>query len=337
MSSVLHVTGRWGGGIATVVQQYVESTAGLQHYLLCHENEWTVRDRRADLFDAAWALPSGRLPAFREIRRLVDEHGFDVVHAHSSDAGALVRLGTLPTRVVYTPNAFATFARRGSKQWLLGQAEWILGRRPIVVAAAGEDEVAAARRFSPRSDVLRIYNLPDQSLRPTAQFRPDLRVVMAGRLAAQKAPDFFARVAIEARKADRPYTFHWLGDGDPQSKNDLIDAGVEVSGWLPIDELHAQQGAAQVYLHSAVYEGSCLSVLDAAALGVPTVGRPVPGVGDVGWLTVADTPAAALDKLDRLTDPGRWTESSARALAGVAEHNPHNLRAQVLRAYGVAG
>ena len=337
MPSVLHVTERWGGGIATVIQQYVESTPSVQHYLLCQDNEWVVRDRRSDLFTGAWSLSSRLLPALREVHRLVEEHRFDVVHAHSSDAGALVRLRSLPSRVVYTPNAYATLARPGTKQWLLGQAEWILGCRRTVIAAAGDDEVATARRYSPRSEVLRIYNLPDQALRPVAEFRPELQVVMAGRLTAQKDPGFFARVADEARKANRPYTFTWLGDGDAHFREELTAAGVDVSGWVPLDQLHAAQGAAQVHLHSAVFEGSCLSVLDAAALGVPTVGRPVPGVADVGWLTMVETPADALAALDRLSDPVHWARASEAVQAGVTRHNSNNLRAALLRAYGVAG
>ncbi len=335
MTAVLHLTDRWGGGIATAIQQYAESTPDVRHYLLCQDNNWTVRDQRADLFDGAWTLPSRRTAALREIRRLIDELRFDVVHAHSSHSGALVRLRPLPVRIVFTPNAFATFAQRGSRQWLLGQAEWLLGRRPIVIAAAGEDEAIAARRLAPSSDVLRIYNLPDQSLRPKATFKSELRVVMAGRLSAQKDPAFFAQVAEAARKAGRPYTFCWIGDGDAHHRRELIAAGVQVSGWLPTEQLHAEQGSAQVHLHSARFEGSCLSVLDAAALGLPTIGRPVPGVGDVGWLTLADTPAAALRELDRLSIPAHWAQSSATALAGVARHNPLNLRTQLLRAYGV--
>lgn len=317
------------------IQQYVESTPELRHFLFCCDNDWTVGDRRSELFQGTWAMPSGRIAALREIRRLIDALGIDVVHAHSSDAGALVRLLPLPARIVYTPNAFATLAHRGSKQWLLGQAEWLLGRRRIVIAASGKDEATAARRLSPRSQVMRIYNLPDQRLRPTAVFKSELHVVMVGRLCAQKDPKFFAQTADAARKANRPYTFRWIGDGDERYRRDLRQVGVTVSGWLPIAQLHAEQSAAQVHLHSANFEGSCLSVLDAAAMGLPTIGRPRPGIGEVGWLTQVDTPAAALAELDRLTIADNWALSSAKALAGVAEHSLSNLHVQLLNAYGV--
>jgi glycosyltransferase involved in cell wall biosynthesis len=335
VTSVLHVTEHWGGGIAAVVQQYVESTPDLTHYLLSRDTAWTVRDRRDQLFEQTWPLPAGRLAAVGEIRRTVRMRGIDVVHAHSSHAGVFVRLRPLPARVVYTPNAFASLAKRGSREWTLGQLERVLGLRPIVIAAAGDDEVRLSRKFSPRSEVLRIVNLPDQSLRPCAQYEPELRVVMAGRILPQKDPAFFAHVAAEARKNGRPYTFRWLGDGEPKMKAMLEDAGVSVSGWLPVEQLHAGQAAAQVHLHTALYEGSCLSVLDAAALGLPTIGRSVPGVRDVDWVTKVDTPRDALAELDRMADEDWWSASSRRSLSGVSAHNPSNLRRQLFRAYGI--
>ena len=335
MTAILHVTGRWGGGIATVVQQYVESTPDLTHFLICEDNEWSVRDRREDLFEETWTLPSPVRSSIAAIRDVVARRGIDVVHAHSSHGGALVRLRGLPARVVYTPNAFATLAKRGSKEWMVGQTERLLGLRPIVIAAAGPDELRLARRMSPRSKSLRIYNLPDQGLRPSAHHRPELAVAMAGRISPQKDPEFFAEVAEEARKTKRPYEFRWLGDGDASSRATLESAGVGVSGWLPLQELHAEQARSQVYLHTARYEGSCLSVLDAAALGLPTIGRPQPGVRDVPWLTHVESPREALAELDLLVDETWWTTCSQRSLAGVSEHTSGNLRRQLLDAYGL--
>jgi len=335
MSSVLHVAARYGGGIVTAVQQYVEATPDLTHFLISRETMWSVRDRR-ELFAATWNLPQGRA-GVGAIRAAIAAHQIDVVHAHSSHAGALVRLRKMPSRVVYTPHAFAPLAKRGSKEWMVGQTERLLGLRPVVIAAVSEDELQLARKFSPRSDVLRIVNLPNQSLRPAAAYRPELKVVMVGRALAQKDPTFYARVAALARKANRPYEFHWLGDGDPKLTSVLTNAGVTVSGWLSPEQLYAEHATAQVHLHTARYEGSCLSVLDAAAVGLPTIGRAVPGVRDVSWLTIVDTPEQALTELDRLAEPAWWSTCSQRSLSGVSEHTSGNLRQRLLCAYGLNG
>lgn len=333
MPSVLHVTSRWGGGIVTAVQQYVRSTPDLTHYLMCRENSWLVRDHR-EVFAATWTLPEGPA-AIGAIVKKIDAHNIDIVHAHSSHAGAFVRLRAMPSRVVYTPHAFAPLAKAGSKQWLVGQSERLLGLRPIVIAAVSDDELQLARKYSPRSESLRIMNLPDQSLQPSAVHRSDLQVVMVGRILPQKDPAFYARVAALARAAGRPYRFHWLGDGEPKLKRLLTDAGVNVSGWLSADQLYEKHAAAQIHMHTARYEGSCLSVLDAAAIGLPTIGRAVPGVRDHPWLTVVDTPKEALAELDRAVEPAWWSSCSRRSLSGISQHTPANLRRQLRSAYGL--
>lgn len=52
------------------------------------------------------------LASYRALGRLIRDKGpFDIVHGHSSKAGALTRLATLPGRnppVLYTPHAFRT-------------------------------------------------------------------------------------------------------------------------------------------------------------------------------------------------------------------------------------
>ena len=47
----------------------------------------------------------------------------------------------------------------------------------------------------------------------------------------------------------------WLGDGDPALRERLRAGGVEVTGWLPREATFARLGAADLYLHSARWEG----------------------------------------------------------------------------------
>lgn len=310
-TTVLHVSDRFGGGIATVVTQYVKATPHLRHLLLATEDPWPVTGL-AEVFDRRVALPAGVRPGLKVLRALIAAEKIDVVHAHSSFAGALVRLQPLPCKIVYTPNAFASLARRGSRAWLLGQAEWVLGRRPITVAAVSADEGMRASRYSRASRVVRLLNLPYEHLTCSAQHGVPLRVVMCGRISGQKDPGFFARSAAIANARGLNMSFTWLGDGDDAGRDLLVTSGVDVTGWRPLNELHELQAAASVYLHSARYEGACLSILDAAALGLPSIGRRTPGVAEVPWMMHVDTPWQAVDRLELLLDPGVWSEWQAK-------------------------
>ncbi len=334
---VLHVTDRWGGGIATVVQQYVSATPEYEHYLVCRDNSWNVRDERGGLFKEVFALPKNPAAAAGRIVALVASHHIGVVHAHSSTAGAIVRLRALPARVVYTPNAFALLAPRGTTAWLLGQSERLLGLRGIVMAPSGADEERLAGALSKRSGVVRIFNRPDDALSPRAAYAPVPRVVMCGRLCRQKDPSFMIDLVAISRAAGRDYSFSWLGDGDLNERRRLEAAGVAVSGWLALDDLHARQSRATVYMHTARYEGSCLSVLDAAAMGLPSLGRPVPGVRDVPWIKLVSTPEDALSAIDALCDPIEWATASKTSLDGILAHSLEAQRTSLLTAYGGDG
>ena len=335
-ANVLHVSNRWGGGIKTVVQQYIGAVPEHRHFLLRNDDPWQVPGTDAELFDHVIELPDGLLAAARALRAAVTEHDIDIVHAHSSFAGALVRTVPLRCCVLYTPNAFATLAPRGSKQWLAGQTERVLGLRPIAFATVGDAESTLARRYSPRSRVVRISNLPAADLRPAAMFGSPARVVMCGRICRQKGVDFFAETARVARDRGSDAEFVWLGDGDPALRVDLERSGVQIAGWLDLVELHRRQAGASVYLHSAIYEGACLSVLDSAALGLPSIGRPVPGVEEVPWMELADTPHAAADLLAALSDEDTWQRRHEATVAQAALLTADRQRAELCAAYETA-
>jgi glycosyltransferase involved in cell wall biosynthesis len=332
---VLHVTNRFGGGLATCVTQYASATPELFHYLLCNEDPWAIRDLSTDAFAKVIRWDSSPLAAVRQLRKIVDEAGIDVVHAHSSTAGALARLARLPARVVYTPNGFAMLAPRNSTHWWAGQAERLLGLRRITIAGVGTAERGLARRLSPRSAVLPLVNTPHPGLRPCARFEVPMRVVMVGRLNAQKAPLFFAEVAATARARQLPFQFTWLGDGEQVYKDALAAAGVEVTGWLDMQEVHRRQGEANVYLHSGLYEGCSLSILDAAAQGLPSIGRPLPGIAEVPWMLHGTTVDETVDLLIGLMDKQTWVAAHWNALTKVQAFNDTVQRDQLYEAYGV--
>ncbi|PJI54022.1 hypothetical protein CTI14_20595 [Methylobacterium radiotolerans] len=101
-------------------------------------------------------------------------------------------------------------------------------------------------------------------------------VVMVGRIGPQKDPEYYVALKQEVTSVDPAVNFIWVGDGNARQKSNLEDAGVTVTGWLDDAALVAELEAAGIYAHSARYEGFPLSVLDAAACGLPVVARAIP-------------------------------------------------------------
>ncbi|WP_166509565.1 glycosyltransferase family 4 protein [Blastococcus sp. TF02-8] len=328
---VLHVVEKFSSGVGSAIAQYSRSLPSAEHFLL----STTAVDAEGDLADqAAFAgtyRMAGPVPAkIRRIRAVAAELRPDVVHAHSSHGGAYTRLALRRRRqpIVYTPHCYA-FERRDVARptraafWGI---EALLARNTTVFAACAPREERLSRW--PGSGARRVL-VPNVAPVPAhlAQRTPGEPpvVVGGGRISPQKDPGYFAAVVAELRRARPELRAVWLGDGEPDARRALERAEVEVTGWLPRAAVLDRLAAADLYLHSARWEGFPLMVAEAVALGVPTLVRPVPSFDDVpGELRPADPVAAALTCLaDPAANVERWrallsgntVESQSRALA----------------------
>jgi hypothetical protein len=150
------------------------------------------------------------------------------------------------------------------------------------VLACSEGELEQARRISPR--VVLVNNAIDVAALDSAvaslPARADgpLRVVTCARLSAQHIPDFFAQVAARLCRRGKPIEIEWVGGGGTYPA--LAAAGVRVTGWLPRTEALARLARADVYLHTSLWEGMPLAILEAMALRKPVVATDAIGNRD---------------------------------------------------------
>jgi glycosyltransferase involved in cell wall biosynthesis len=213
----------------------------------------------------------------------------DVVHLHSSKAGALGRVACLPLGlpVVYQPHGLA-YLRRDVTESTRRSYEWIerlLALLGGTVVACSEGERAALGGVVRRSRSAVVVNGVDLSTVPQANVRvARARVGTCGRISPQKRPEFFAQVAHELRDvAD----FEWIGDGDVEGKSLLVREGVHVTGWCTRPEALARMGALQIYIQTSAWEGMPVSVIEAMAAGLPVVATDIVGNRDLLAQTAA--------------------------------------------------
>ena len=335
---VLHVVEAYGGGVMNVIHDYIDATPEYEHYILCSARPEHDTGSVAGLDPShILRLPRNPVAAIRRVGQVVRELQPAIVHAHSSKAGAYVRLSpSVPTRsIYYTPHCFA-FERldiRSATRRAFRLTERALVRRTrhFVAVSARELELAQElRRRAAGTYVPNIATVPPFMVRDTPRSRT---VATIGRVSDQKDPQFFidvVRASAAAGSADIRWL--WLGDGPDRLVDPLKDAGVEVSGWLPRDEVLSQLNAATVYLHTASWEGSPLSVLEAAALGLPMVVRETPASVSLGLDDLVETPQAAAEAVRRAcSSDGR----AARHDRFLARHTPEVQRSTLRRAYGL--
>lgn len=228
----------------------------------------------------------------------------DVIHLHSSRAGFIGRIVSARyrryVRIIYSPHAFA-FAQAGLPPW----ARWTytgLERlattfsRNLVLVSETERAVAEAHLPGIRTEV--VFNavdaksLLDESLphhvllgRSGTTSTHIFRVAHIGRIAPQKAPSEFSETidrlnALQAARGGSPVEAVWFGDGDRTLLGDT-EPRIEVTGWLPPDELHKRLAEMDLIVFTSRGEGMPMALLEAQAMGIPIVASKVTGILDV--------------------------------------------------------
>lgn len=268
------------------------------------------------------------LTSWRALARVIREEGpFDIIHGHSSKAGALTRLRLPGPHVprIYTPHAFRTMDPTLSSKGRLvfGAIESFLGRfftdRVICVS---QNEYDHARKLGiPAGKLAVVVNgvgtMPEgRRLEIRAQLGlPQDALVFGfiGRLSAQKAPErLVAAFATIARTVPEARLLV-IGSGELEGevRNQISAAGlvdrVVINAELPGTE--ALQ-AMDVLVMTSRYEAMSYVMLEAAAAGLPLILTDVGGTSnvlthDVNGLVVPNTDdtAALAAAMSRLSDP----------------------------------
>lgn len=240
-----------------------------------HRVEVPFRSRPSSVWDLA-----------RAVRDLTTTN-VDVLHLHSTFAGMAGRLapgvrGNVST-IVYSPHGWAFL--RGDASALPNRTvlaiERALARQcdGLILVSESEAELTRAHIPGVPSYVL-VNGIPVENL-PVGKGSNESRpvIVATGRIMEQKAPDRFADVA---RVLEGRARFVWVGDGSAEERvRWLGDAPVQVTGWLPHHEVVQQLATADVFLFPTRWEGMPIALMEAQAIGVPSVATDIVGNRDV--------------------------------------------------------
>ncbi|MGV6858606.1 MAG: glycosyltransferase [bacterium] len=234
---------------------------------------------------------------FRSIRSLLSilrSIQPDVVHLHSSKAGAIGRMALfmMPAASrpagVYSPHGLASGRSDISlfHRWLYKIFEGVLGLLPAKVLACSGSEFRALERWVSKRKLLRLDNavhcpeapsgsdLEEVEIRDSSSTR--VTVCSLGGVRYQKAPWVFAEVASALGGEIEGVEVEWLwiggadGDNDPYVEG-LLQAGVELTGWLPRSRALKMLESCDIYLQTSLWEGLSIAVLEAGCMGLPAV------------------------------------------------------------------
>jgi glycosyltransferase involved in cell wall biosynthesis len=336
---VLHVSDVMGGGVESAIVAMVESTPEVDHHLLHRSRSGhDTGVRLEDVFGSVQRLPADPVRAVAAIRRSARQLFPDVVHAHSSIGGALVRLaGVGRARIVYSPHCFA-FERRDigvTRERLFRLVERALVPRTDLLVAVSPNELDRAVDLGHARVA---YTLNRADVRQVgARHATPLQVVTTGRVGAQKDWRYFLHLKryVERQLGIRA-RWAWLGGGRPAEERALADAGVTVTGWIARDELLGRLARAQVYVHTAAWEAAPVSILEAAGLGLPLVVRSIPALDSLGLPGRRTSVVDLAERIGELQAPEEWSRAHRESLALAESHSAAVQGKQLRQAYARA-
>ncbi len=269
------------------------------------ENSWIAEQCRLHQLPLTHLRMRGVADVFSywKLHRLIKTWGADVVHGHLAHPSQYAKLAVLGTKAVALSTAHSTVSSRRMK-----------GCHHIIAVSGAVVESLANDGYS-RKMITRVYNgVPDvvaverKELREALGISQDrFAVVCAGRFQPDKGQDILVEIA---KLCESHIHFYFIGN-----HNTAFGRGVQAAanGHSHIHFLGYRNDVQQILPAFDVYaapsrrEALSLSILEAAAARVPTVGMRVGGIpesvadGETGLLVPFGDIRAFVDAIRRLS------------------------------------
>ena len=238
--------------------------------------------------------PADLLAYFRLLRLCWRERP-DIIHAHSSKAGALARLlrfGGVRVPIIYTPNAyFGMGARKTVLAGLFDVAEHLLSRIGYTInVSSDEAEFARTRIGIPSRRQFLIYNAIDtrafhrpsheEKARARKQFGLPEHALVLGCVARDSFQKnlqllYRAAAAIMTRRED-VWLLH-VGEGDMTALTDELGLAARVIRVSYLSDTTPFFHAIDAFAMSSRYEGLSFAIIEALGSDRPVIITNVPG------------------------------------------------------------
>ena len=194
------------------------------------------------------------LKVIKNVRKLIKKYAPDIVYAHSSKAGAIVRIADIGLKnyCVYNPHGWAFNMRCSKKKRAVYTAIEKVAAPfcdRIICISDAEKRSVLEKRICKKNKLQVIFNGIDIEEYESGKYatikREDLKIPkeafvvgMVGRISQQKAPDIFVKMAKKIKDQIPNTHFIIVGNGEMENEirkfaedNNFSDS-LHISGWV---------------------------------------------------------------------------------------------------------
>ncbi|MDH3510617.1 MAG: glycosyltransferase [Gammaproteobacteria bacterium] len=360
-----------GGGAARHVLDLAEGLLHRDHEVCLVYSPDRAEDWCRQAIQAMPAMTTRQLPMRRavgaddlkltlQLRRLIDEMGpFDILHGHSSKAGALLRLAAIgkATPCIYTPHAFITLnPDLGlAARFAYRTVERLLSYLAHVVICVSEQELQHARSMGIRARRLQMVHngIPQLAAADRQVMRAELQLAddefcvgFVGRLSAQKSVHRLINAFATALHNDVSLRLVIVGDGPHRAELEELARNLGIGPRVTFAGARngvAAMAAFDIFALPSRYEAFPYVLLEAAARGLPIVMTETGGAHSVvrheenGFVVPQDQIEFLAARLGQLAGDRKLVRRMSKCSQSVAlEFSVDNMVEQTLGVYASA-
>lgn len=299
------------GGTMPFFKNFIKELIDIGHTvdLACNEREMPVADYFKEWGCKVFPLSCERSPfkvgnlhAVKEIKQLVLENDYDIVHCHTPIAAACTRIACRKarkngTKVIYTAHGFHFYKGAPALNWIIFYPiEWLCARwTDVLITINKEDYELAQRRMKAKKieyvpgvgiDTERFYETTIDKCNKRRELgipEDAFLLLSVGELNVNKNHEIVIRALKEIENDQIHYMIAGVGDLEAKlkmvAKECNVDNRVHLLGYRKdVAELYK---AADVFVFPSFREGLSVSVMEALASGLPVVCSKIRGNVDL--------------------------------------------------------
>ena len=273
---ILYIVESMGGGVFTYLVELCNALIETYDIYIAHGIRKETPLNYKQCFDKRIRLivihnfcrginPTKDIGALVEIRKVARQVSPDIIHLHSSKAGAIGRIAFngKKTPLFYTPHGYSFLMSDCSrlKRFFYRSVEVLLAKRACMIIGCGEGEYQETLKFTRNADYINnaidLDELQKLIGREANDSEHQFTVFTVGRICNQKNPKIFNQIA----EAMPNIHFLWIGDGELRSE--LTSSNIKVTGWLKREDVVHEALHADVFILTSLWEGMPISILEA--------------------------------------------------------------------------